>query len=278
MKQIDKELIDGIIPNPPQPDAPAVEQVEWFDDRFYKVLDAQGKEIFLASVTTILNIINKPFLSRWRGDLGNEAADRKMNYAAWRGSRIHDAIHRGLIRDKQGNRQPIPMGGFEGQGAYKQDEWIQLVRFQEFMQTLQPDILQTEEIVYALDMGYAGTCDLICELKKGEYKFGKRGKVEIPEDGIYIGDIKTGNQVDKDYHFQTAAYAAAVPKETFDKIVGTFVLHLNNDSEAGWKMHVRNAAEMDADLHMFFHACELWKFKNPNQTPPVFTMPTVLQF
>ena len=277
MKELDKELIEGIIPNPPPPDAPAVEQVEWFDDRYYKVLNEKGEEIFLPSVTTILGIINKPFLSRWRGDVGNEAADHKMNYAAWRGSRIHDAIHRGLIRDKQGNRAPIQMAGFEGTGAYKQDEWIQIIRFQEFMATLKPEVLQTEAIVFNLLNNYAGTMDLLCELKAGEYTYGKRGKVTIPADGMYVGDIKTGKAIDDEYHFQTAAYAAASELQGHVPVVGTFVLHLNNDSQAGWKMHMRNADETLVDLEQFHHARSLWFYKNTEKQPQVFTMPTVIQ-
>jgi hypothetical protein len=35
--KLDKELIEGIIPNPPPPDAHAVELVEWFSEHWYKV-------------------------------------------------------------------------------------------------------------------------------------------------------------------------------------------------------------------------------------------------
>ena len=41
------------------------------------------------SVTTILSIIRKPYLERWRGEIGNEDADFIMEEAGGLGSEVH---------------------------------------------------------------------------------------------------------------------------------------------------------------------------------------------
>ena len=250
-----------------------VEQIEWFDERFYRIL-AKESEKFYPSVTTILGIINKPFLSRWRGDVGNYEADRKMNFAAWRGSRIHDAIHQLLTPDEQGNRTPLSYNGANGKPQYTQEEWLHIIRFSSFYEMFKPRVRSSELVVYSERLEYAGTCDLLCDLEAGEYKIGERTKVVIPEDGLYVGDIKTGREIDDEYHFQTAAYANAVEEmQTVEKISGTFIIHTGSSTKAGWNVHVRSHTETLDDMVMFDHALNLFKRKNPNGTPKIFTMP-----
>ena len=88
--------------------------VSWFDDRFYRCnlskqiitkiqkriksinpdyeLTVIGNDIFLPSVTTILSSSPKEWLGRWRGQVGNWEADRIMNEALDKGSKIHAAF------------------------------------------------------------------------------------------------------------------------------------------------------------------------------------------
>ena len=253
-----------------------VDQIEWFDDRYYRVLAKDGEKFF-PSVTTILGIINKPFLSRWRGDVGNYEADRKMNFAAWRGSRIHDAIHQLLSLDEGGNRAPLCYIGPSGKPQYTQEEWLHIIRFSAFYDMFTPTVHESELVVYSERLEYAGTCDLLCDLKAGEYKIGERTKVTVPENGLYLGDIKTGREIDDEYHFQTAAYAGAVEEmQTDKKISGTFIIHTGSSTKAGWNIHIRSRAEMLDDMVMFGHALNLFKRKNPNGTPKIFTMPATI--
>ena len=42
-----------------------ITKINWFDDLFYK-LEIKGEVKYFPSVTTILNVTNKPILNRWR--------------------------------------------------------------------------------------------------------------------------------------------------------------------------------------------------------------------
>jgi hypothetical protein len=271
---IDLDTPQGIIDTATkaEPEKPTVEQIEWFDDRFYRVLAPSG-ERYYPSVTSILSIVNKPFLSRWRGDVGNYEADRRMNHAAWRGSRIHDAIHQLLSVDKEGRRLTVEMAGQNGH-PYGQDEWLNIMRFKEFYDIFKPDVIGSEVVVYSVLHEFAGTCDLLCNLKAGEYKIGSRTKVQIPEDGLYIGDVKTGKSVDDDYHYQTAAYAFASEEMGFGTPAGTFILHTSAGTNAGWNVHPRTKEQVSDDIDTFFAAQKVFNSKNPNNSPRFQKMPS----
>ena len=71
-----------------------IKLVEWFDSHFYKIsYELEGKELteYFASTTTKLGIVSKPFLAKWRGDIGNREADMRLFEAQERGVRIHHA-------------------------------------------------------------------------------------------------------------------------------------------------------------------------------------------
>lgn len=248
-----------------------VDRIEWFDDRFYRIEEGKSVE-FYESVTSFLGIINKPFLSRWRGDIGNDEADRRSNYAKWRGSRIHETINILLNEGEFSNARQE-----NGRHKLEQDEWIQVLRFIDWVNIFSPQFLGTEVIVFSREYKTAGTLDFPCMIEKGEYKTGKTTKVEIPESGLYIGDLKTGKGVEDSHHLQTSHYADQYNVMKLGKPVGTFILHTNTDSQAGWKMHVRTREEMNQDFQDSLHALKLYRRLNPNKTPKVFDMPITVK-
>src|SRR5258708_32917529 len=63
--------------------------VEFFNSHYYKVTTPAGLIRYIPSVTTKLRIVDKPFLRRWRGDLGNSEADLRLYDAGGRGKCIH---------------------------------------------------------------------------------------------------------------------------------------------------------------------------------------------
>ena len=67
----------------------SVKVIEYFDQRFYKMSFLDPLDYF-PSVTTKLGIIDKPFLARWRGDIGNREADYRVRDAQEKGSNIHN--------------------------------------------------------------------------------------------------------------------------------------------------------------------------------------------
>ena len=68
-----------------------IKQVSYFDEHWYR-FETNSGVIFLPSVTTKLGVVNKSFLARWRGDIGNREADMRLFEGQERGSRLHRAF------------------------------------------------------------------------------------------------------------------------------------------------------------------------------------------
>jgi hypothetical protein len=270
--------------------AKLVNTIEYFDDRFYK-LKLSSKErqllkkyhkkkfeeiIYLPSVTTMLGIIDMPFINRWRGDVGNERADYLVRAGGDRGNRVHHGVNIAMVYNKRG------LGNKLKHDDYAQEEWVQLVKFKKWYEELKPEVLKLEYIVYSLRHLFAGRMDLLVRLKEGTYNTGFSTPVKIPA-GIYLGDVKSGKGIHGS-HYQTAAYTVAVEemvalieKLTKIKIEGTFTLHLNAGTKRGWKMIVRDREQMKDDFQTALHAFCVWKKENANLTPRVFEMPQTIQ-
>jgi len=237
------------------------EVIEYFDDRFYKMVVSE-QTIYLPSSTTILNIVSKPWLATWRGDIGNELANFKSRKAMLKGSLIHDAIHQ------------LWEGAELTAGSFEQDEWVQIVRFKQWHGSLKPALAGNPEMtVYSLEQGYAGTLDFAIRIKAGKYNIGLAKEVEL-EEGIYIGDLKTGTVGDdKNYFRQLASYDYAYTALTEEQPVGAFILHTQAKSKSGFKMVLRNREEINADFESFIHAKELWISENPAFNPKIMDLP-----
>lgn len=241
--------------------------VEWFDDRFYKVLLPPDftREDFYPSVTTILGIIDKPWLRRWYGDLGTELAAHRSAQAKARGSLIHDIIHNMLLFDGAAPIEPEKVS---------QEDWYQVWNFSQWYENVKPRILGSELTVVSHAHRYAGTLDLLVQIEEGEYNVGYAKPITIPK-GIYVGDIKTGNY-DAASHYQTVAYAMAVEETKEWNIDGTFILQTNADTKKGWKAIARNRQEMLADFDCFLSAKRLYDARG-QEKPRVFEMPAEIK-
>jgi hypothetical protein len=135
-----------------------MKQIQWFNQHYYQVLTPNGLE-YLPSVTTILNVLPKPYLSKWRGDLGNDEADEVMISARNRGSNIHNAVStiaRGgiIINADPCNSQKLSdqeiMNLDKYRNVYKlynQFEYLQTYRFIQFIEETQAEILLSEDTV-----------------------------------------------------------------------------------------------------------------------------------
>lgn len=249
-----------------KPTEQIIEKIEWFDDRYYKVLTPPDftTEDFYPSATTVLGIINKPWLLQWYGDLGTELARHRSNYAKARGSLIHDAIHSMLLLN-----QKLTYTSFH------QEAWLQLYNFKQFYDSVKPEVIGSEMEVVSHTHQYAGTLDMLFEIKKGKYDLGYSKPVEVAP-GLYIGDIKTGNE-SSDYNYQVAAYAQAVKEMGLGEPVGTFILYTDANTKRGWKAMFSPMSEVANHFNMFTHALALWKNTNAHTKPRLFEMPATIQ-
>ncbi len=291
------------------------EKVEWFDDRFYKMylpvnvdpsfienipssfIDTSGAlgtgeiEVYLPSVSTIKsNSEPRPYLERWRGDVGNERADRISEVALDKGSSIHnaidllvngaDVIYQNLktknISDKEikqyqkKRRRPILV-------IHKQEEMVQVARFQRLINVLNPKILEAEQSVFNLQECYAGTLDQVWDLPGGTYEINSSRKKTKFAQGIYIVDFKTGKGYDEQStYIQLSAYLQAHHMK--EKIVGAIGIHLNNNNKSGLdgvKLYHKTKEELETYFEQFKTYKKIFFFRNP-VFPKKFEIPLII--
>lgn len=262
-------------------------RVEYFDDRFYKALlplnthkdylqnipenyiyrSPDGIEVYLPSVSTILGkVMNKEFLARWRGDVGNERADKIVDAALTKGSNIHNAIDllcNGTIiiyqNLKSSNISTKEIKAFQRKVKrpvmilHDQAEMIQVTRFKKLVDMIGPEIVSTEQNVFSLDRAYAGTLDQVWNVPEGTHLI-NTGKIKsfIPG-GLYIIDFKTGKGYDEfSTYLQMAAYYKA--HHLNDQIIGALGIHLNSDTKSGIegiKVYQLNKDQLDHYFEQF---------------------------
>lgn len=268
----------------------AVSKFEYFDDRFYKVLIPENFElpknfpqsykidnyIYLPSVTTYLNIINEPFLSRWRGDVGNERAD----YISWKarelGSEIHNLVEQRLRGKAVHYITKYDEKPAEALVTYSQEVAVQLYRYETLIKKIKPIIISAEQTVFNIEECYAGTTDQLWRFDEDfEYLQG-RTKIEFVK-GHYLVDIKTGRNVNETSYFaQLSAYANAENYKHFD-IQGVIILHLNNSVKSGVegvKMFVKDKSEIERYYKYFLSVKETFLFNNDIE-PILYEIPSV---
>ena len=269
-------------------------RVEYFDDRYYKkempenyklpekfkypnlYSDSEaGKFLYLPSVTTYLNYVNEPGLNQWRGEVGNEYANYKMNKAANLGSDIHNAINYRcngydviFSNPKHETFSEASIKQYAQEVNSKifiidnQDIAVQLARFERIIQSLGAEILDSEKTVYSLKYLYAGTLDLTIELKNDvEYRSGR--EVLNLKKGIYIVDFKTGKNINEVKFFaQLGAYANALGIRK--KFQGALIFHLNANIKSGiegTKIYYKNKKELQGYFRYFRHIQEAFLFQ-----------------
>lgn len=258
----------GVKKTEPVVNAPAeFKRISYYDDRYYKIditpppKKAKGKKgkkkkkiakiisrifQFLPSVTTILDIVNKPYLNNWKATVGLKESSRISSEALKRGSNVHAGsevlANEGLCLFR-GEEQYInydEVARLErqfGQVYVVTDQvvYLQINRVYQFMQTLGLIIHEVEKTVYSLIHGYAGTLDLVAEVpKEGDYPIGGSKPVHLKA-GKYIMDYKTGKSADSpDYLRQLSAYYIAYMELNPDEeLEGAILVHTNSRTKTG---------------------------------------------
>lgn len=273
-----------------------VKQVEWFDNRFYKIqYEVEGKEQpvteYFASTTTKLGIIAKPFLAQWRGDIGNREADMRVFESSERGVRIHNAWcvlttggvvlyqpfqHPNYSIEEVAKIQEENMGNVAV--IRYQDEMYDIWKLKKWLGILKPKILYSEKIVYSIKHRDAGTMDNLMLIEEGKYPVNGKEPIFIPK-GIYVVDLKTGNVVDDNAFLQTADYAACAEEMGLGEIKGTLILHTGAKTKTGIEglaTLYRSKEEMGQDYQDYRLAAALWERKNADMKPRVFEFPSYL--
>jgi hypothetical protein len=268
-----------------------VKTVEWFDSHWYKLQNDDGV-IWLPSVTTILSASPKPFLAQWRGEVGNDEANKRFYDATERGTRVHNATQ---IYDDGGavvyqpwgrpnhSEEEIKALAEQHDGKicilHAQDELLQVYRWRRFIEETGAIIVENERIVHSLEIGSAGTLDRVIGLMPGEYAVNGAKPVVIENPGNYVLDIKSSKQIDDDYYLQTAAYQKMYEAETGAEIAGRIIAHTNATTKKGiegFSAHFRGNDTIEDDFAAFLHIKATWERKFAGAKPTVFDMPSIL--
>ena len=261
-----------------------VDKIAWFDDRFYE-LSVNGEQVFVPSVTTILNVYPKPELSRWRGDVGNDVADQRMWIAAERGTRIHKAgemLSKGAVVVLDGTLSYDDLEALRNDNTVitlpNQEEFFNTLKIKQLLDVLQPEILLSEQIVYNVDKGYAGTLDWVWGIKEGEYLINGAKPVKL-ESGNYIVDLKTGKHVGDEAYMQLAAYAEC-PKIKEMDIIGGIIVHTTSENKKGIEglsCKLKTRDELDLAYQNFEKILAVYEIA-PHSKPKIFTMPKIISW
>lgn len=290
-----------------------IKLIEWFDDHWYKIKhkgeDDVERKGYAPSVTTKLNIISKPFLAKWRGDIGNREADLRMSAAADRGTRIHHAWYvlttGGEVIYNPWNRpeftpQEIEALNDKNEGNLAviqyQDEMYDVWKLKKWVDVVNPEFIASELSVYRLKFqadivdenpvvttdwlaSDAGTLDNLVRIKGGKYDINGKKPLEIPE-GVYVVDLKTGKSLDDGYNMQLAVYADCVEFLDIEKVSGALILHTGSNLKSGIEglsTVLRNRDQIDNDLIDYESANKLWQRNNSKSKPKVFEFPAQIK-
>lgn len=268
-----------------------LQKVEYFDDRYYKIA-INGKPEYYPSVTTILNIVAKPFLVKWYGDLGTREAEYRKWEASERGTRIHWAWYvmstGGVVifndyRYPQYGDKEIERFREESNNNLaiirKQDEMVDVWKLQKLCKILKPKFIASEVTVYDEEEKEAGTIDSVIQIEGGTYPVDGRNGLTLPG-GTYVVDLKTGKSFDSSAYLQMAAYARMYQKLYGAKISGTIAIHTQGQNRLGiegLKLLPRIDKEVDQDYHIFRRIADVWKYKNKTINPKTFDFPSIIK-
>lgn len=106
------------------------------------------------SVTEVLALLDKPFLARWRGKIGNEEADRISRESAQVGRNVHQMIEVYL------GGEDVKSCGFGEKEIKLFDSWWNWWTEQKY------NVLAQEKLVISKKHKYGGTLDCILEDSK----------------------------------------------------------------------------------------------------------------
>jgi len=181
-------------------------------------------------VTRVLSIIRSKWLEQWRGNLGNEEADRIRYEAGDLGTEFHQLCY----AYNRGEQPFIPREYIDMFDAYLR--WFEACIGR---------IVECETTTVSRKYGYAGTFDLRAVLKGDT----------IPS----VIDIKTSNNIQPQMALQLAAYRTALleeGKETNRRLI------VRVDKMKKGQLSVKEYTDHHRDLVAFLSALNLWKYFN----------------
>lgn len=269
--------------------------LEYFDQHWYKI-ELDNKEVrYLPSTTTKLQCAPKPFLARWRGDVGNREADLRLFEAGEKGTRIHYAAsvlaREGVViynpynhpnyTKEQIEELQLDYAGREIFIFQDQDEMWQVAKFKAWLDEVNPEIVFFDKIVYDLENNEAGTIDFVFKIKSGTYNIAGSKPLTL-EAGYYIADLKSSKQLQTEYDCQVADYTKMAANQIIneDEIRGGLLIHTNalktKKGIEGLTTKFLDMNQIEEDYKLYRHIAAVWERTNPTAHPKMIEFPSLI--
>lgn len=181
----------------------------------------------MPSVTTILGIVSMPWISEWRGRVGNDYANSQLRIAGLFGTEIHN-----IIEDINLGKKPV----------INELHRKHVIQYLKWHKEHVKSVIALEQFVYDEELGYAGTLDMIAELRDGS---------------VAMIDFKTSNNMMKTYYLQLAAYREAYRRMHGLELTKSVVVKI---SRSDAEMSVYESQNHDKDFAAFQSAIQLFNW------------------
>lgn len=204
-------------------------------DKLIKITESEQHRFYNSypSVTTVVDLINEPWLNKWRGRVGNEEADRIAKEAAWLGTLVHDTLSAFEITSS--NTKPI---------INNLDPLTQhaLMLYFEWRSSVLDQWLMIEEPIVDDVIGTGGTPDRVGVLKG--------------DTCLSLIDFKTGNKSIK-HRYQTAGYKLLLNRKGID-VKRRIVLYIPTTISKGQLLSTKEYCNHARDERGFLSLLEIY--------------------
>ena len=186
------------------------------------------------SVTTILNVVAKPFLIKWANGLGKKGIDYEeyLKNSAGIGTLTHLLIENHI---KKMQTDPNTLKQYKNEQIDIANKYFE--SFKKWYDTEEITPVLSECSMVSKELGYGGTCDFVFIDKNND---------------TFLIDFKTTTHIQKDYFIQMMAYSELLStsqKAFVDKIA---VLRLLPDGYEYQEMDLKEALNK---YYGYFQAC-----------------------
>jgi len=231
-------------------------QITIADERFYVKFDEKTEQdIFYPSCTWICGHYPKGVaFYKWLANHGWDESEAIKQAAGDKGSKVHSAI----VDLIDGNEVPMnmqyPNPKTEALEELTLEEYECLVSFVNWFKEVNPSIIAREVTVFNEEFHYAGTVDLLCQIK-GE---------------TWLIDFKTGQYIWPEYELQVSAYRHALMHHKTLKL---------GIIQVGYRLNKKKYkfTEVQDKFDLFQSAYRIWQNEQEGVEPKKIDLPTSLK-
>ncbi len=236
LKNLDYEEVEAFFVSPHYTNIVSpfkIKRIQSGGDRYYCTYQDAEPQFYLSVTSFTSKCLPNPYLSKWRGDLGNELADFKADLAAHYGTFMHieigDFIKTGAYNFDDADERVIDYLLSNGLSMKLISEWVDkihndMLSFAAFCSQREVESISCEFPIVSDRWKVGGCIDYVCTMN-----FGKK-RVNA------IVDFKSGRKGFYESHELQLKIYKEVWNETFGDIIP--ITHIFNWAPTDWKCGV----------------------------------------